>query len=170
MSEQNVTEGPPPMQQYIGTKIIGGEPMDEVTFLTNIKGKSVNQDTRPGYHVLYQNPDGSTYDSWSPKDVFELAYRKTDGMNFGLAVEAMKMGKKCAREGWNGKNMYAVIMPGYPEGIEVNEATQKAHNIPEGTKLVFRPYLQLYTAQSDVAMWAPSGSDALADDWQLVED
>jgi len=89
-------------------------------------------------------------------------------MNFGEAIEAAKAGKKVARTGWNGKGMYAVVMPGYPEGIEVNEATQKAHNLPEGTKLVYRPYWQLYTAQQDVAMWAPSGSDSLAEDWEIL--
>lgn len=89
-------------------------------------------------------------------------------MNFGEAIEAAKAGKKVARTGWNGKGMYAVVMPGYPEGVEVNEATRKAHNLPEGTKLIYRPYWQLYTAQQDVAMWAPSGSDSLAEDWEVL--
>lgn len=34
-----------------------------------------NHEWRDGYHVRYENPDGSTYDSWSPKDVFEKAYQ-----------------------------------------------------------------------------------------------
>lgn len=92
----------------------------------------------------------------------------TKNMTFGQATHAAKAGFKVARAGWNGKGMYAVIMPGYPEGIEANEATQKAHNIPAGTRLVYRPYWQLYTAQRDVAMWAPSGSDSLAEDWMIV--
>lgn len=90
-------------------------------------------------------------------------------MNFGDAIAAAKDGKKVARIGWNGAGMYAVIMPGYPEGVEVNEATMKAHNLPAGTKLVYRPYWQLYTAQKDVAMWAPSGSDSLAEDWTIID-
>lgn len=89
-------------------------------------------------------------------------------LTFGEAVAAAKKGARIARLGWNGVGMYAVIMPGYPDGIEVNEATQKAHNLPAGTKLVYRPYWQLYTAQKDVAMWSPSGSDSLAEDWIVV--
>lgn len=27
-------------------------------------------------------------------------------MDIGEAIKQMKMGKKCAREGWNGKNMF----------------------------------------------------------------
>jgi hypothetical protein len=89
--------------------------------------------------------------------------------NFGQAVEAAKQGKKVARIGWNGAGMYAVIMPGYPNGIEANEATRKTHNLPEGSILKFRPYWQLFTAQKDIAMWSPSGSDSLAEDWMIVD-
>jgi hypothetical protein len=63
-------------QRYIGTKIIDAWP--EV------------KDGKEGYGVKY--PDG--YISWSPKDVFEEAYRSTNGMNFGLAIEAAKKGFK----------------------------------------------------------------------------
>lgn len=90
-------------------------------------------------------------------------------VNFGQAIEAAKVGKRITRQGWNGKGMYVVVMPGYPEGVEVNEATQKAHRLPAGTKLVYRPYFQLFTAQNDVAMWSPSGSDALAEDWVILD-
>jgi hypothetical protein len=90
-------------------------------------------------------------------------------MNFGEAIEAAKAGKKVSRSGWNGTNMYAVIMPGYPDGIPCNAATAKTHGVAEGTVLKFRPYWQLKTAQDDIAMWSPSGSDSLAEDWGIVE-
>jgi hypothetical protein len=57
---------------FIGTKLIKASAMDECTFLKQHKGEDVtNRETRPGYRVTY--PDG--YVSWSPKDVFENAYR-----------------------------------------------------------------------------------------------
>jgi len=57
---------------FIGAKIIKASPMDECTFLKEHKGEDVtNWETRPGYRVVY--PDG--YVSWSPKEVFENAYR-----------------------------------------------------------------------------------------------
>lgn len=90
-------------------------------------------------------------------------------LDFGFAVRALKNGKRVTRRGWNGEGMYLTMMPGYPDGVEVNEATQKAHNLPAGTKLVYRPYFQLFTAQKDVAMWSPSGSDALAEDWVIIQ-
>lgn len=41
--------------------------------------------------------------------VFERANRETDGMSFGLAIEAAKKGMKIARRGWNGKNQYVEL-------------------------------------------------------------
>ena len=52
------------MKNYIGVKIVKAEPQEK--------------DGRPGYKVLY--PDG--YVSWSPKDVFEKAYRILDCEDF----------------------------------------------------------------------------------------
>ena len=34
-----------------------------------------------------------------------------ENMNFGDAIKALKEGKKVARKGWNGKNMYLLLKP-----------------------------------------------------------
>lgn len=52
------------MENYIGVKIVKAEPQEK-------NGVS-------GYRVKY--PDG--YVSWSPKEIFEKAYRKLDCMDF----------------------------------------------------------------------------------------
>lgn len=60
------------MKTYIGVKIIQAEPATYGEFHAR-QGRPVttmNSD-QPGYHVLY--PDG--YQSWSPREVFEGAYR-----------------------------------------------------------------------------------------------
>jgi len=58
---------------YIGTKVVGGEPMDERDFWFS-RGQAWNKErpNRKGYQVRYE--DG--YISWSPKETFERAYRK----------------------------------------------------------------------------------------------
>lgn len=60
------------MVAYIGTKIICAVPMGEFMFA---KRKNLSQanpaENRSGYLVAY--PDG--YESWSPKETFEAAYR-----------------------------------------------------------------------------------------------
>jgi len=89
----------------------------------------------------------------------------TAGLTFGQAILAMKQGKKVAREGWNGKGMYAYYVPAaeYPATTDIAKKEW-------GDKLVpYRHYLALKTAQNDIATWSPSTSDALADDWEIVE-
>lgn len=134
------------MRQYIGTKIIHAEPMEK--------------NGREGYKVVYA-PDG--YESWSPKDVFEDAYRQTDGMNFGLAIEAAKMGKKIARAGWNGKNQYAELASCISYKNNADEIVNVEHcNI--GNKAL------AFVGTSGVQMgWLASQADMLADDWRIVE-
>ncbi len=89
---------------------------------------------------------------------------KTKGMTFGDAIKAAKAGLKVARSGWNGAGMYAYYVPGG------NYASQTEHAKKEfGETTPYRPYWALKTAQNDVATWAPSGSDSLADDWMIVE-
>ena len=92
------------MDTYIGTKIIQAEPAYRCDGMVYPKSGQYprSMHMEDGYKVRY--PDG--YESWSPKDVFEEAYRPTDAMTFGLAIEAMKKGKKVARAGWNGKNQH----------------------------------------------------------------
>lgn len=88
--------------------------------------------------------------------------------NFGAALEALKEGKKVTRNGWNGSGMFAVYQKAYPQGIPCNKQTAEAFGLKEGDLFKVRPYLQLRTAQGDHAMWTPSTSDVLADDWEVL--
>ena len=137
------------MKTYIGTKIIEAVPAIRMC------GKVCEE----GYKVRYQ--DG--YESFSPKAAFEEAYRPIDGMNFGLAIEAMKKGKKCRRAGWNGKNQHielaSAISYTSPEGTIVN-----ANHEAIGNKAI------AFCGTSGVQMgWLASQADMLADDWMIVE-
>lgn len=89
-------------------------------------------------------------------------------MDFGVALQHLKQGHKVARKGWNGKGMWAVLQKAYPAGIAINKNTAEATGLPEGTVCKFRPYFLLRTAQDDFAHWVPSGSDVLAEDWEVL--
>lgn len=165
------------MEQFIGTKIVQAEPAHRFWMPDGEKVIVPYSEDRPqkvadavacdnGYKVVYQ-PDG--YESWSPADVFEAAYRRTDGMNFGLALEAAKLGHRIARRGWNGKNMSVAYQKGYPDGIPCNENTARAWGMEVGELFKCRPYLQLRCADGSFQMWVASQSDILTDDWYIVE-
>lgn len=57
------------MKTYIGVKLIQAEPAQKHTCTTADCAEGIE-----GYKVVYSQPDGSTYESWSPKEVFEEAY------------------------------------------------------------------------------------------------
>ncbi len=156
------------MEKYLGTKMIEAEPMTRGAF-NAVKGVNIPVSdscySDMGYMVVYE--DG--YKSWSPKDVFEKAYRRIDGLTFGLALEAMKKGLKVCRPGWNGRGMFIVYQKGYPQGIPCNKQTAQAWGMKEGDLFICNPYLQIKQVNGSHSMWVPSIGDVLAEDWQIVE-
>ena len=161
------------MNKYIGVKIISAEPAQA----TEDDRRGQHPVGAEGYKVVYE--DG--YTSWSPKEVFDSAYRQTDGLTFGLAIEALKLGKKVARSGWNGKGMYLLYVPGTPDA-KLQPGTPYYKNLPndwasvEGENPVAEilPHIDMWTinAQGRRAFlpgWLASQSDMLADDWVIVD-
>ena len=139
------------MRQYIGVKLI--------------KAKPELKDGVEGYKVVYPQPDGSEYTSWSPKDVFEEAYREVNGMSFGLAIEALKKGHKVSRTGWNGKGMFLFLVQG--STFKVNRPPLLGI-YPEGTEIQYHAHIDMKTADNQVVPWLASQTDMLADDWQII--
>ena len=165
------------MTQYIGTKRVKGFPMTMKDYFEQ-SGREIppgmvktHGEDAPGYLVEYEptkeQPEG--YQSWSPMQVFEDAYREVDGLTFGIAIELMKAGKKLTRPSWNGKGFYVFYQKGYPVGIPLNKNTAEATGEAEGTVCKFAPYLMIQTNEHSFAIWVPSTSDVLAEDWTIVE-
>jgi len=95
--------------------------------------------------------------------------RPVVSFDFGEALRLLKQGKKVARKGWNGKGQFVVYQKGYPNGIPCNKQTAEAWGMKEGDLFRCEPYLQIRTADGSHAMWSPSATDCLAEDWEVVE-
>ena len=152
------------MEQFIGTKIVQAEPAWRLTgrdgrkHIVTMKPALLEGEVlEEGYRVIYA-PDG--YESWSPKEVFEVAYRCTEGMNFGLALEAAKMGKKIARHGWNGKGIYLEVQ--VPN--EHSKMTLPSIYIVTNGLITDNPL-----APKGCVPWLASQTDMLSDDWYVIE-
>ena len=160
------------MKSYIGAKLVKMRPMSRADYNTYRGWPAVVDGADEGYLVEYT--DGGEpniaghegYVSWSPKEQAEAAYRPTSGMTFGLAVEAMKKGLKVARAGWNGKGMFAYYVPAASYPAQTDVARQ---HFGESAMVPYNAYMALKGADGAVSAWAPSGSDALADDWVVVK-
>lgn len=89
----------------------------------------------------------------------------TENMNFGQALAALKEGKRVSRYGWNGKEMFLILVPG-SQNLVVNEGRPlAAAGIPVGTKFNYLPHIDMWTAQGDLVPWLASQTDILANDW-----
>ena len=132
------------MEKYLGIKFV--------------EAKSMSRGEDDGYLVRY--PDG--YESWCPKEQFELANRKIDALTFGHAIEAAKQGKKIARKGWNGKGMFVFLVGGCKVSGGVG-STLMGGNFESCAHFCRRD------AQGKcVVGWLASQTDMLAEDWVIV--
>lgn len=139
-----------------------------------------NEDgNEPGYLVKYNDggkpnhADFLGYITWSPKGPFEGAYRETTGLNFGMALDALKCGLKVARAGWNGKGMWIILVPGTPD-LRPRPDTPYGRALPDALTIEILPHIDMWTVNADgrramLPGWLASQSDMLASDWMLVE-
>lgn len=169
------------MKKYIGTKQVEAMPMTLGGFI-GMTGRNpyandgkMHEDNEPGYFVQYK--DG--YESWSPKDVFEEAYRLVNdeqkNMTFGDAIEVLKQGGAIRRTGWNGKGLFVIKQ--VPAHIE-SDIIPKMQSLPQSAKdlilkgkgfIDYTNQCLLYnenTGQAD--SWVPSIGDVFAEDWEIV--
>jgi len=86
--------------------------------------------------------------------------------SFEIALELIKEGKKLAREGWNGKDMFIFLVKG--SIFKVNREPLLGI-YEEGTEINYQPHIDMRTANGTVVPWLASQSDLLAEDWSVVE-
>lgn len=173
------------MKQHIGVKLINAKPMTRQEY-NDFRGWQLPADENgadEGFLVEYlDGGKGNTdlyagYVSWSPAEVFNRAYRPTDGLTFGLAIEALKDGHKVARRGWNGKGMWLSLSCDGEREIPA-ENFWSPHNAQfardNGGTAIVLPSITMKTtnAQGRVAIlmgWLASQTDMLSEDWEIVE-
>lgn len=153
------------MQQYIGTKLVLGQPMTRQEYCNyqgwKLPDNEAGRGDDPGCLVEYldggepNHPGHKGYISWSPAEQFKGAYRESTGMPFGLAIEAMRKGLKVARAGWNGRGMFLQLqVPGELSKMTFPYPFFTIPDCEEGTRRI--PY-------------APTIVDIMSDDWSIVE-
>jgi hypothetical protein len=69
--------------------------------------------------------------------------------DFSDALDGLKHGVRCQRDGWNGKGMF----------IDMQR--------PDEHSKMTKPYLYLNYPDGERVPWAPSQTDVLADDWRI---
>jgi hypothetical protein len=70
--------------------------------------------------------------------------------DIGVAISALRGGKRVAREGWNGKDMYLELQ------------------VPDQHSKMSLPYIYMKTACDNKVPWLASQTDLLATDWLVL--
>lgn len=139
---------------------------------------------RVGDWVIPEREEGRFYPC--KPDIFAASYAPTlpssshdgggRGLSFGQAIEQAKAGDAIARDGWNGKGMFVVLMPAlYLPPFNTQDTARKVNDrtakwIGEGAPLDCQPYFAMYTAMKQWQPgWLASQADMLADDWCVVQ-
>jgi hypothetical protein len=173
------------MQKFIGTKVILAKPMTLGGY-NDYRGWTMpsNEDpNKAGFLVEYTDggpPNDSRhvgYISWSPADAFQ-AYRPVTGLSFGQALEALKVGHRVCRAGWNGKGMW-LSLSGPREGRRIPASSfwsennmRWAQGQPDDQALVL-PCITMKTVDATgregiLMGWLASQTDMLYEDWMVL--
>lgn len=112
---------------------------------------------------MYTISADDKYPQFMSKDEFETMCRCAEDMTFGDALEAMKLGKRVARRGWNGKNQYVELASSISYVDGAGECVNVGHRDIGNKALAF-------VGTSGVQMgWLASQADMLAEDWYILE-
>lgn len=112
----------------------------------------------------------------------ENTQQATVGMTFGEAFAAMQEGKLVAREGWNGKGLFAFMRPA--DVLDSKVVIENVKSLPEAVKIYYQrrlelgdqysvkfgSYLCLKSVDGHIANgWIPSQTDMQGTDWSVVD-
>lgn len=104
-----------------------------------------------------------------------LEMKPTTQLSFEAALHAAKDGNRIAREGWNGKGQFVVVMPAlYLPPYSTQDTARKVNDrtakwIGEDEPLNCQPYFAIYNAQKKWQPgWLPSQGDLFATDWVIL--
>lgn len=162
------------MYQYIGTKLICAQAMSRAEY-NDYRGWELPANENGddlGFLVEYldggqsNHPNHSGYISWSPADVFSRAYRPSTGLTFGMALEALKLGKRVARVGWNGAGQFVYLVPAASYPAQTSAAKE---HFGTDAMVPYNAYMAIKNVNETVSTWVPSCNDCLAEDWEIVK-
>ena len=113
-----------------------------------------------------------------------------ENQNFGQAIEALKKGKRVARQGWNGKGMFIFMRPAdklpiefvakdiksLPQSVkdyyhqDLFDENENSVVIEENDVVEFTSYLCLKDANGRIVNgWLATQTDILSEDWTILD-
>ena len=95
-----------------------------------------------------------------------------ENQNFGQAIEALKQGKRVARQGWNGKGMFLFLLPAGTvptKAIHDHALREVIEQEIGGETFEALGSIRMFTADKKILTgWLASQTDILAEDWVIL--
>ena len=93
-------------------------------------------------------------------------------MAFGQALDALKLGKRIAREGWNEKGMWLFLLPAGKVPLRVvHDPALRSVVEANGGEIEALASIRMKTADTKILTgWLASQTDMLTDDWAILDD
>lgn len=111
-------------------------------------------------------------------------------LSFGRALEALKQGKRVARQGWNGKGMFIFMRPA--DELNIDFVIDKVKSLPQSVKdyylqdlinergervpaddndtIKFSAYICMKAVDGSIVNgWLASQTDMLSEDWEILD-
>jgi len=111
-------------------------------------------------------------------------------MDFGIALKALKEGKRVSREGWNGKGMFIFMRPA--DELHIDFVVDKVKSLPQSVKdyyhqdridekgnqlilgenevVKFTSYICMKAFDGSIVNgWLASQTDILSEDWTILD-
>jgi len=112
-------------------------------------------------------------------------------LDFGKAIEALKLGKRVARQGWNGKGMFIFMRPA--DDLHIDTVIDNVKSLPQSVKdfyrqdvtdekgdrifpadasdkVTFTAYICMKAADGTIVNgWLASQTDILSEDWTILD-
>ena len=95
-------------------------------------------------------------------------------LTFGEALAALKLGKRVARAGWNGKGMFLFLLPandGIPTKVIHDPALRAVIESEVGGETFDAlGSVRMFTADKKILTgWLASQTDMLSEDWEILD-
>ena len=96
-------------------------------------------------------------------------------LTYGEAIEALKQGQRCTRQGWNGKGMFvfmqvpAMVDEKYIPNMTSLPESVKTEFIKRGGNIHYTNQFAIVSPNNVINGWVASVSDTLANDWIIME-
>ena len=87
--------------------------------------------------------------------------------DFSEVLQLLRFGHRCARRGWNGKEMFIYLVNA--SQFEVNRMPLLEY-FERGTLVKYRAHIDMKYADGTCGVWLASHSDMLEPDWFVLEE